>query len=71
MAIIHVLSSVEDGCYFSSLTFLKNKLRATLNPYLPLVVGMYNQFFYVLKTFPYVATFDAWIGATNRYGGIV
>jgi hypothetical protein len=27
--------------------------------------------FYILKTFPYVATFDAWIGATNRYGGIV
>jgi hypothetical protein len=71
MTIIHVLDSVEDGCYFSSLTFLKNKLQATLNPYLPLVVGMYNQFFYILKTFPYVATFDASIGTTNCYGRIV
>jgi hypothetical protein len=22
---------------------------------------MYNQFFYILETFPYVATFDEWI----------
>ncbi len=61
MAIVHVLSNVEDAHYFSSLAFLKNKLWATLDLHLPLVVGMYNQFFYILETFPYVATFDEWI----------
>ncbi len=71
MAIVHVLGNVENGHYFSSSAFLKNKLRATLHPYLPLVVGMYSQFFYILETFPYVATFDAWIGAIDHYGGIV
>jgi hypothetical protein len=42
-----------------------------LNLHLPLVVGMYSKKNYTLETFPYVVTFDAWIGATNRYGGIV
>jgi hypothetical protein len=71
MAIVHVLSSVEDECYLSSSTFLKNKLWATLDPHLPLVVGMCSQFFNILETFPYATTFDAWIGATYCYGGIV
>jgi hypothetical protein len=56
---------------FFLFNIFEEQVATTLNPYLPLVVGMYNQFFYVLKTFPYVATFDAWIGATNHYGGIV
>ncbi len=51
IAIAHVLGSVKDECCFSSLAFLKNKLWATLDPHLPLVVGMYNQKFYILKTF--------------------
>jgi len=71
MAIVHVLGNVEDECRFSFFAFLKNKLRATLDPHLPLVVGMYCQIFYTLETFPYDATFDAWIGVANHYGGIV
>ncbi len=71
MAIVHVLSNVEDAHYFSSLAFLKNKLWATLDLHLPLMVGMYSQNLYILETFPYVATFNAWIGLVDCYGGIV
>ncbi len=51
ITIVHVLSSVKGECCFSSLAFFKNKLWATLDLHLPLVVGMYNQKFYILKTF--------------------
>jgi hypothetical protein len=67
MTIVHVLRSVEDEKCFSSFTFLKNKLQATLDPHLPLVVGMYSQKFFILESFSYVATFDAWIGAIDCY----
>jgi hypothetical protein len=45
----------------------KSKLQVTLDPHLPLVVGMYSQKFFILESFPYIATFDPWIGATNCY----
>ncbi len=70
MAIVHVLGSVKDDCCFSSLAFLNSKLWATLDPHLPLVVGMYNQKFFTLENFPYTTTFDAWIGAAIHYGVI-
>jgi hypothetical protein len=28
---------------------------------------MYNQKFFTLETFPYNATFDAWVGPAERY----
>jgi len=71
MAIVHVLGNVEDEHCFSFLAFLKHKLRATLNPHLPPVVGMHCQKNYTLKTVPYATAFDAWIGVADRYGGIV
>jgi hypothetical protein len=70
MTIVHVLRSVKDECYFSSLAFLSSKLRATLDPCLHLVVGMYSQKFFTLENSPYTTTFDAWIGAANDYGVI-
>jgi len=71
MAIVHILGSVEDERCFSSLAFLKNKLRATSNPHLPFVVSTYSQKFFTLKSFLFVASFDAWIGAIDRYGILV
>jgi len=59
MAIVNVLGNVEDECCFSSLPFLKSKLQATLDPHLALVGGMYNQKFFKLESFSYIATFDA------------
>jgi hypothetical protein len=67
MAIVHILGSVEDERCFSSLACLKRKLQATLDPRLLLVAGMYSQKKFTLKKFPYVATFDAWIGTTDCY----
>jgi hypothetical protein len=67
MAIVHVLRNVEDEKCFSSLAFLKSKLQVTLDPRLPLVVGMYNQKFFILESFSYIATFDPWIRATDHY----
>jgi hypothetical protein len=42
MAVVHVLGSVQDERCFSSLSFLKNKLRNALDEHLELVVGMYS-----------------------------
>ncbi len=61
MAIVHVLSSVKDECCFSSPAFLKNKLWATLDPHLALVIDMYSQKFNTLKTFRYAVAFDDWL----------
>jgi hypothetical protein len=42
---------VQDDKWFSSFAFLKNKLRATLDPHLPVVLGMYSQKNLDLKVF--------------------
>jgi hypothetical protein len=40
IVVIHVLGSVEDERLFSSVAFLKSKLRASLDEHLQVVVGM-------------------------------
>jgi hypothetical protein len=42
MVVVHVLGLVQDERCFSSLSFLKNKLRNSLDQHLQLVVGMYS-----------------------------
>ena len=61
VAIMHVLGNVEDERCFSSLSFLKDKSRNSLDVHLPLVVGMYSQKLFTLETFSFDATFDAWM----------
>jgi hypothetical protein len=68
MVVVHALRIVEDEHYLSSLTFLKSKFKATLDPHLPLMIGMYNYKLFTLKKSPYNATFDAWIGIAECYG---
>ena len=71
IALVHVIGSVEDECVFSSVSFLKTKLRNPLDPHLGLVVGMYSQKIYTLQNFPYDAVFDSWTNAApvnGRYG---
>jgi hypothetical protein len=63
-----MLRNVEDEHCFSTLAFLKNELQATFDPCLPLVVGMYSYKLSTLESFPFVATFVAWIGVVNHYG---
>jgi hypothetical protein len=54
----HILGLVEDERCFSSVSFLKSKLRNQLNLHLQLV-AMYAQNFVTLENFPYAATFES------------
>lgn len=68
IAVVHGIGSVEDERCFSTLGFLKNKLRNALNEHLPLVVGMFAQKMFNLRTFPYEAAFEAWLAGAERNG---
>ncbi len=54
----HILGLVEDEGCFSSMSFLKSKLRNRLNPRLQLV-AMYEQIFFSLIFFLYAAAFES------------
>ena len=69
IAHVQVLGSVEDERTFSSLAFLKSKLRNRLTTHLDLVVRMFAQDFYNLNTFPYQAAISDWKSKRVRYGG--
>lgn len=69
IAHIQVLGSVEDERTFSSLSFLKSKLRNRLTTHLDLVVRMFAQDFYTLNTFPYQTAITDWKAQRVRYGG--
>ena len=49
---ITVLGSVEDESTFSTLNYMKLKIRNNLQEHLDLMVCMYGQSFYDLKSFP-------------------
>jgi hypothetical protein len=67
IAMVHVLGSVEDERAFSSLTFLKDKLRNRLDgDHLGIVVGMHGQSVYTLETFPYDDCFKQWVHSAER-----
>jgi len=70
MALVHVLGNVEDEYTFSTLNFLKSKLRNNLEDHLQLVVGMFSQRIFTLENFLYDATFTDWLngGERSRYG---
>jgi hypothetical protein len=67
IAVTHVLGSVEDERCFSSVRFLKNKLRNPLDNNLEVVVGMFSQRVFSLETFPYETCFDQWANGGERY----
>jgi hypothetical protein len=58
IVIVQVLGSMEDEHTFSTLSFMKSKLRNHFNEHLHIVVGMYSQTFFILNTFPYDTCFD-------------
>lgn len=70
VALVHVLGSLEDERCYSSLAFLKNKLRNCLNEHLQLVVGMYSQKIFTLENFPYEEAFEEWMSAVDRRYGV-
>jgi hypothetical protein len=68
IAMIHLLGSIEDERTFSSLTFLKDKLRNRLEGnHLGIAVGIHAQSMYSLKTFPYNDCFKQWVHSAEQY----
>ncbi len=57
-AIVQVLGLVEDEKTFSTLSFMKSKLKNYFNKHLHTITRMYSQTFYILDTFPYGTCFD-------------
>ena len=68
IALVHVIGSVEDEGVCSSVSFLKTKLRNSLDSHLGVVVGMYSQNIYTLQNFPYDVVFDSWTNAAPVNG---
>jgi hypothetical protein len=66
MAVVHVLGSVEDERTFSSVGFLKSKVRNNLEEHIQVVVGMYSQRIFTLESFPYEKVFDEWFITRGR-----
>jgi hypothetical protein len=60
ITIVQMLGLMEDECTFSTLSFMKSKLRNHFNEHLHIVVEMYSQTFFTLNTFPYDTCFDNW-----------
>jgi len=68
IAMVHVLGFMEDECYFSFISFLKNKMHNQLNGHLQLVVVMKTQFFFTLDTFRYKVTYNMRAYVLSKYG---
>jgi hypothetical protein len=67
MAMVQIVVNVEDEHCFSTLVFMKSKLRNRLTTHLPLVIQMFAQWFYTLQNFPYVECIEQWQIAQHRY----
>ncbi len=61
ISVVHVVGFVEDKCCFSSVVFLKNKMRNQLNIHLQMVVAMYAHKFFTFDTFSYDVAYDMWL----------
>ena len=60
VAIVLVLESVEDERTFSTLSFMKAKLRNRLQTHLSMVVTMRGQTFFDINNFPYDQAYLEW-----------
>jgi hypothetical protein len=60
IAVTAILGSVEDKCTFSTLGFMKSKLRNRLTNHLDTTVKMFSQPFYKQESFPYQFTITHW-----------
>jgi hypothetical protein len=68
IAITTVLGSVEDERTFSSLKFIKSKLRSRLEGNLDTVVHVLSHGYYDLESFPYTDAYKHWRAAKERQG---
>jgi hypothetical protein len=63
-----VLESVEDERTFSTLKFMKSKLRTRLGPHLDTTMRMFSQGFYNQEMFFYQETISHWHKIRSRIG---
>ena len=71
LAMVMVGGSVEDERLFSTMDFVKNKLRNRLSDHLEVSVRMKAQHVFDIETFPYGEACEEWTAARTvrgRYG---
>jgi hypothetical protein len=61
IAVTAVLGSCEDERTFSTLSFVKSKVRNRLQGNLDTSIRMLNQGWYFLESFPYNQAYDIWV----------
>jgi hypothetical protein len=67
IAAVTVMGSVEDERTFSTLNYMKSKVRNNLQEHLDLVVRMFGQDFFELKSFPMQDAISRWKDVKVRY----
>jgi hypothetical protein len=60
LSMVIVLGNVENDMCFFHMFFMKSKLRNQLTIHLDFMVWMYAQNFYIMETFPFIATIKSW-----------
>jgi hypothetical protein len=68
VAVTVVLGSCEDERTFSTLSFMKSKVRNRLHGNLDTCIRLFSQGWYTLESFPYHQAFDNWREARDRLG---
>lgn len=68
IAVVTILGFVEDERTFSTLNYMKFKVRNNLQDYLDLVICVYGQKFYEFKSFPMHDAISKWKDEKIRYG---
>ena len=68
IAIAAVLGSVEDERTFSTLSFMKSKLRNRLRGHMDTCVKLFSQSFFTLETFPITKAISSWREERTRKG---
>jgi hypothetical protein len=71
LAVTAVLGSVEDERTFSSLSFMKSKVRNRLGGHLDTCVKVYAQEFFTQESFPYQTAISHWRDGKARRGANV
>ena len=68
IAVTAVLGSVEDEQTFSTLKFMKSKVRNRLGGHLDTTMRMFSQGYYSQETFPYQEAISHWCESRERVG---
>lgn len=68
VAITAVLGNVEDERTFSTLSFMKSKVRNRLGGHLDACVKLYAQEFFTMENFLFLNAIDSWRDETVRRG---